>query len=567
MNHSSSKHSAGKRVVMMVNNSGSTDNRVVRSAQALRGNGYECNVIAIQHKGDKKTELISGITYHRVKLYKGPHLNILAFFSAILPSVILKRFEIFYFRNFIGMRVTSGKKFLKRQKKRRFNNTMVSVFIKKIRKLSGIVFNFLIQPVRQVVIKMHNYLTGLNKAAGLPVKDNSSAALLLDTLKSLLYFLYSLLIIFPYRLIVFLFRTVIEVAKLIIRILSQFISWMYAIIIKTTQIISGNLNKIFKTSKFLHRVNANKIQLQFSISLYPLSRDLKGDIYHSHDLWTLHAGIAAARQNHAKLIYDSHEIETHRNTPLWSKIQKEEWSKYEKRLIGAASEVITVSDGCASYISDLYNIRRIHVIRNLPTKNHDLSKISIRKALKIDKDIPLIIYVGSVTFGRGLEYILETLEQLPEYVFCTIGPVNKKFRIIYNSEIERLSLNSRVYELEPVLPSVLISFIRDADISLSLIQNVCLSYYNSLPNKLFESMMARVPVICSDFPDMSEVVRQYRAGETCKPDDPVAIAGTIRNVYKNRNKYYPESIVGSIDKELNFECESRKLLEVYKEIS
>jgi glycosyltransferase involved in cell wall biosynthesis len=65
-----------------------------------------------------------------------------------------------------------------------------------------------------------------------------------------------------------------------------------------------------------------------------------------------------------------------------------------------------------------------------------------------------------------------------------------------------------------IKPSEILSYTCSADVGLSIIENSCLSYYYSLPNKFFEYIAAGVPVIASDFPDMSAIVNEHKVGWT-----------------------------------------------------
>jgi glycosyltransferase involved in cell wall biosynthesis len=325
--------------------------------------------------------------------------------------------------------------------------------------------------------------------------------------------------------------------------------------------------RVFRKSKWLNKINAIQLQSQFSYSLFRKAVELNGDIYHCNDLWTLQAGKIAADGADSILIYDSHEIEIHRNTPLWSKIQKKAWERYEKRYIKYADKIITVSDGCAGHISANYKLDNVSVVRNIPEKTNFKPGVTVRDTLQLDRTIPLIIYVGSVTYGRGLDIIFDSLIHLKGFTFCTIGPVNNSFKPILKEMIATKGLSERVFFVDPVPATELVRFIKDADLSLSLIQNVCLSYYHSLPNKVFESINAFVPLVCSDFPDMSTIVKKYSAGELCVPDEPASVAKCIRSVYENKSKFYqPEKIKQIIKKELNFEEEGKRLLKIYKGI-
>ena len=88
----------------------------------------------------------------------------------------------------------------------------------------------------------------------------------------------------------------------------------------------------------------------------------------------------------------------------------------------------------------------------------------------------------------------------------------------------------RVFIRPPVRPHEVVGVAGQADVGLILNHHVGLNNYLSLPNKIFESVAAGLPVVTSDFPDMAELVRTYEVGETCDPEDPEDIARAIRAV-------------------------------------
>ena len=57
------------------------------------------------------------------------------------------------------------------------------------------------------------------------------------------------------------------------------------------------------------------------------------------------------------------------------------------------------------------------------------------------------------------------------------------------------------------------------DVGMCMIDNTCLNNYYALPNKLFEYIAAGVPVIVSDLPQMSAVVKQYQIGAVVPEND------------------------------------------------
>ena len=72
-------------------------------------------------------------------------------------------------------------------------------------------------------------------------------------------------------------------------------------------------------------------------------------------------------------------------------------------------------------------------------------------------------------------------------------------------KVRQLAATSpNVHLLPAVHPQDVLSFTVGADVGVILVQKVSLSYYYSLGNKFFEYLMAGLPVIASDFPEMSK---------------------------------------------------------------
>jgi glycosyltransferase involved in cell wall biosynthesis len=115
--------------------------------------------------------------------------------------------------------------------------------------------------------------------------------------------------------------------------------------------------------------------------------------------------------------------------------------------------------------------------------------------------------------------------------------------------------------------NVLLSYTASADIGVSLIENACLSYYYSLPNKLFEYQQAGLPVIASNFPEMSAIVGGYDLGELVDPDDVPAITAAIHRLLSDPARYAQlRENAHKAAQRFNWEAESRTLLELYDEV-
>ena len=68
---------------------------------------------------------------------------------------------------------------------------------------------------------------------------------------------------------------------------------------------------------------------------------------------------------------------------------------------------------------------------------------------------------------------------------------------------------SRLAFFGPVPSDQVTLYAASADLGIAPIENVCLSYYYCSPNKLFEYLLAGLPVIASDFPEMRHIIDKY----------------------------------------------------------
>lgn len=277
--------------------------------------------------------------------------------------------------------------------------------------------------------------------------------------------------------------------------------------------------------------------LRFCRAAARYAQPLRPVIVHCHDLGTLPAGIAVAKSCGAKLVYDSHELEMHRNATYTAAVQRKRRAM-ETRGMQAADAVITVSDSIADHLANDYKIARPHVIFNSPDFGELAENVrNVRDDLGLPPDAPLAVYVGSVTVNRGIEQAVQALAHYPDLHFATVGPVREQTRHRALGLASQLGVADRFHVLSPVQPSEVVSYIRSADVSVLPIQNVCLSYYYCMPNKLLESVFAGVPVAVASLLELKKFVATHRVGLAMDETDPRSIAATIRQLVENRASY------------------------------
>jgi glycosyltransferase involved in cell wall biosynthesis len=132
----------------------------------------------------------------------------------------------------------------------------------------------------------------------------------------------------------------------------------------------------------------------------------------------------------------------------------------------------------------------------------------LREQLKIKRDETLFIYQGGLSKGRGIQIILDAFGKVNKQkhiVFMGRGPLEEVIKEFENNF-------SNIHFHPAVKPEEVLRYTSSADIGVSLIENTCLSYYYSLPNKVFEYLLSGLPMIVSEFPEMGRFVDENNCG-------------------------------------------------------
>lgn len=251
----------------------------------------------------------------------------------------------------------------------------------------------------------------------------------------------------------------------------------------------------------------------------------KYDILHCNDLNTLPAGvlIKILSLGRARLVYDAHEFESDHGS------SQSRWSiaalqVLEGTLIRFADEFITVSAGISDEYRRLYGIEAPSIVMNCPRYQKPKNADRFRKRFGIRPDQTIFLTQGWLRPNRGIECMLETFSQMVDDKNVLVVMGRGHLGALVEDYAGRFS---NIY-LHPVVPpeDVLIHTV-SADYGVALIKGTSFSYRHCLPNKLFEYVMAGLPVIVSNLPEMKRVVEGMEIGVVCQESTPRALAKAI----------------------------------------
>lgn len=293
--------------------------------------------------------------------------------------------------------------------------------------------------------------------------------------------------------------------------------------------------------------------------------ELKADVYHAQDLYSLPVAAVAATLNLSKLIYESRELFTETASLIGRDLEKKVWASQERWLIRRCDRVLTVCDSIAGVLSARYMIPKPLVIRSLPhfevVERSDL----LREHLGIDPERLIMLYQGNLMEGRGLPELIDAISDIEsvDLVIIGQGPL-KRYLEQY---VRDAGLKETIHFMDFIPRDKLLAFTVCADLGVHLIQNTCLNHYYSLPNKLFEYIMAGIPVVVSNFPEIRRIVSEYDVGITVDPSNRYEIKEALKRLlgdHQLRETFAQKARKAA--QELNWEKEAEKLKQVYSEI-
>jgi glycosyltransferase involved in cell wall biosynthesis len=255
------------------------------------------------------------------------------------------------------------------------------------------------------------------------------------------------------------------------------------------------------------------------------------DLVVAHDLPVLPAAIALADRTGARLFYDAHELypEQHHFGPERTTF----YARIEAALIGVPDVVTTVNQSIAREMASRYGVAEPGVILNAPEAADDALPVPrntlLRDDLGIESGKLLFLFQGNLSINRNLEALVEAmaLVEAQDVVLVLMGPGETK-RHELEGMAERLGLlQTRVLFHDPVPQRDLLRYSASADVGLIPYPAIDVNTTLCTPNKLFEFLVAGVPILANDLPELRRFVLGNKAGMTHAMGSPIEIAAAI----------------------------------------
>ena len=294
------------------------------------------------------------------------------------------------------------------------------------------------------------------------------------------------------------------------------------------------------------------------------------DIYHAHDVNALLPCYVAAQLRHKLLIFDAHEM------PLYElEGTRQRWIRAFKtrlfvKMLQRCAGVITVSPPIIEEMYNRFHISDVSLIRNIPLYIVVQKNDRLRQYLGLSSNVRIVLYPGNLQSDRSLDKLVHAAKFLERNIVIVLMGRNIGSTLV---ELETLATNEAVTDRLKIIPPVpseeLIDWTASADIGIIVSSpDYSLNVRMFLPNKLFEYIMAGLPVLSSPLTAITEVIKTYDVGRVLSSLEPKDIATEINAMlkdYAGLQRMRCSALVAA-QNELCWGKESQQLLRLYQNI-
>ena len=312
------------------------------------------------------------------------------------------------------------------------------------------------------------------------------------------------------------------------------------------------------------------------------------DVYHCLDGATLPLGVHLGRRDNARVVYDAADyFADHLPAPpsesLVERVRRRYSTNYlwEMLLIKRADLHVTVSEGMARLIAARYRLpRKPVVVPNSAAyfRPTDRSRALLRAAVGADPSEHIVVFIGSVhqhathalegDRRRGLDVLVDAVALLPRTRLVIIGAAPHEYRSALHERARQRGGESRIAFLgsRPYPEYIELASGGDVGAYLTGARRQSASYARTLPNRLFDLIMARMPLIVGCGTATARIVHDYELGIVLDQIDAAHVAAAIKAVTSEApGKRLGENLERAA-RDLCWETQSARLLDAYSEL-
>ncbi|MEE2683270.1 MAG: glycosyltransferase family 4 protein [Actinomycetota bacterium] len=300
---------------------------------------------------------------------------------------------------------------------------------------------------------------------------------------------------------------------------------------------------------------------------------IKPTLIHAHDFHMIGVAVEAAEMlrdmgHETKVVYDAHEL-VEGLDHLESSV-KSHWLAYEEKYIHRVDGIVCVSKPQAKRLQERYELsEQPSVILNCPILEDAPRNIETIRD-HVAHNGKLLVYHGKASRARGLETFVESLEYLDSDIHIALivniqDTFVKELKSLAEAIGKRIQgAEERLHLLPYVEAADLPTYLSTADIAVIPLHSTG-NHEVAMPNKLFEAIQAKLPVLTSERKALSEYVKEKSIGMVFADNDPKKLAETTHSLIENLDEFksrFSEEFL----QECSWDSQSKILVKFYEGI-
>ena len=306
--------------------------------------------------------------------------------------------------------------------------------------------------------------------------------------------------------------------------------------------------------------------LDYEVEFGPELVSQKPDLIHAHDFHMIGVAVNAARllraQGHeVKVLYDAHELVEGLSYP---QEVIDGWLAEEGAYIHQVDAVIGVSQEQVERIAERYGLSEVPpVVMNAPLPIETVDDgPTLSDGIEADH---ILVYHGNVAEERGVFTLVDALFHLaPGVHVAFVAPPGSPVRLAIEQRADDAGLAERVHVVDFVAPEALSRYLGSG--SLTVIPYLHTGNNDiALPNKLFESIQAGLPILASDMRALARYLADTGVGLVFRAGDEVDLAAKVTAMLEELDTYRA-ALTDEVRERALWNAQAATLIETYESL-
>lgn len=231
----------------------------------------------------------------------------------------------------------------------------------------------------------------------------------------------------------------------------------------------------------------------------------------------------------APVIFDAHEYAPRHfeNNKVWQFFFQPFYTQLCKEFIPKTTAMLTVGEGLANAYHESFGVKPVIITNAGP-----YAEIG---PIHPAPDRIRLVHHGIINSSRRLELMVEMMANLDtrfslDMILMTSDYASARSKRYIESFKQYAGRDPRITILPAVRPAEIVNTINKYDIGVFLIPPVNFNYANTLPNKFFDFIQARLAIAVGPTPEMAAIVNKFNNGIVAEDFNPESLAAKLNEL-------------------------------------